>query len=43
MREDYEGPRASGMRAIIVTAHAEDPPPDGVPAIKSLGELVSLL
>jgi HAD superfamily hydrolase (TIGR01509 family) len=43
VREDYEGPRASGMRAIIVTAHAEDPPPDGVPAIKSLGELVSLL
>ena len=43
VREDYEGPRASGMRAIIVPAHAEDPPPDGVPTIKSLGELVSLL
>jgi HAD superfamily hydrolase (TIGR01509 family) len=42
-REDYEGPRAAGMRAVIVTAHAEDPPPDGIPAIKSLGELVSLL
>ena len=43
VREDYEGPRASGMRAVIVTAHAEDLAPDGIPTIKSLGELVSLL
>ena len=43
VREDYEGPRAAGMRAVIVTAHAEDPPPDGIPAIGRLGELVPLL
>jgi FMN phosphatase YigB (HAD superfamily) len=43
VREDYEGPRALGMRAVIVTAHADERPPDGVPAIKSLAELPSLL
>jgi HAD superfamily hydrolase (TIGR01509 family) len=43
VREDYEGPRALGMRAVIVTAHADEPPPDGVPTIKSLAELPSLL
>lgn len=43
VREDYEGPRSAGMRAVIVTAHAAEPPPDGVPAIKSLAELPSLL
>lgn len=43
VREDYEGPRAAGMRAVIVTAHAEDPPPDGIPAIGRLRELVPLL
>jgi len=43
VREDYEGPRALGMRAVIVTAHAEEPPRDGVPTIKSLAELPSLL
>jgi len=42
-REDYEGPRASGMRAVVVTAHAEELPPDGIPTIKSLVELASLL
>ncbi len=42
-REDYEGPRAVGMRAVLVTAHAEEPPPDGVPTIKTLAELLSLL
>jgi HAD superfamily hydrolase (TIGR01549 family) len=39
-REDYEGPRAVGMSAVIVTAHAEELPPDGVPTIASLAELV---
>ena len=39
VREDYEGPRALGLRALIVTAHADEPPPDGVPAIRSLAEL----
>jgi putative hydrolase of the HAD superfamily len=43
VREDYEGPRALGMRAVIVTAHADDPTPDGVPSIKALKELPSLL
>jgi HAD superfamily hydrolase (TIGR01509 family) len=42
-REDYEGPRALGMRAAIVTAHADEQPPDGVPTIKTLAELPSLL
>jgi HAD superfamily hydrolase (TIGR01549 family) len=43
VREDYEGPRAIGMRAVIVTAHAEDEPRDGVPTISSLAELPTLL
>lgn len=43
VREDYEGPRALGMRAVIVTAHADDEPRDGVPTIASLAELPTLL
>ncbi|HET7339705.1 MAG TPA: HAD family hydrolase [Candidatus Dormibacteraeota bacterium] len=43
VREDYEGPRAVGMRAAIVTAHADESPPDGVPRIRSLAEVRSLL
>lgn len=43
VREDYEGPRALGMRALIVTAHAEDEPRDGVPTIASLAELPAML
>lgn len=43
VREDYEGPRALGMRAVIVTAHAAEPPPDGVPTITSLAELPALM
>jgi len=43
VREDYEGPRAMGMRAVIFTAHAEEPPPDGVPTIASLSEVTRLL
>lgn len=43
VREDYEGPRAVGMRAVIVTAHAEEPPPDDVPAIPRLADLRSLV
>jgi putative hydrolase of the HAD superfamily len=43
VREDYEGPVAVGMRAVIVTAHAEDEPRNGVPTIASLAELPSLL
>lgn len=43
VREDYEGPCALGMRALIVTAHAEEQPPDGVPVLASLAELRSAL
>ncbi|TMF21759.1 MAG: HAD family hydrolase [Chloroflexi bacterium] len=43
VREDYEGPMALGMRAVVVTAHADEPAPDGVPTIASLAELPSLL
>jgi putative hydrolase of the HAD superfamily len=43
VREDYEGPRAMGMRAVLFTAHAEGLPPDGIPTIASLSELPGLL
>jgi putative hydrolase of the HAD superfamily len=43
VREDYEGPRALGMRAVIFTAHADGAPPDGVPTIASLDEVLRLL
>lgn len=43
VREDYEGPRSVGMRAVICTAHAAEPPPDGIPTIASLAELPGLL
>jgi HAD superfamily hydrolase (TIGR01509 family) len=43
VREDYEGPRAVGMRAVICTAHAEEAPPEGVPTIASLSEVTTLL
>lgn len=43
VREDYEGPRAVGMRAVICTAHAEEPPGDGIPTIDSLAELEQML
>jgi putative hydrolase of the HAD superfamily len=43
VREDYEGPLALGMRAVILTAHTETPPPDGVPTIASLTEVAWLL
>ena len=43
VREDYDGPTAAGMRAVIVTAHAEQRPSDGIPSIATLAELPSLL
>jgi putative hydrolase of the HAD superfamily len=43
VREDYDGPRAVGMRAVICTAHAAEPPPDGIPTIASLSDLPGLL
>jgi HAD superfamily hydrolase (TIGR01509 family) len=39
VREDYEGPRKLGMRAVIYTAHNADPPPTGIPTIASLEDL----
>jgi HAD superfamily hydrolase (TIGR01509 family) len=43
VREDYDGPRAVGMRAVICTAHAAEPPPGGIPTIASLSDLPGLL
>ena len=43
VREDYEGPIAVGMRAVVCTKHAEDEPRDGVPVINSLSELLALV
>jgi HAD superfamily hydrolase (TIGR01509 family) len=43
VREDYEGPVAMGMRAVIFTAHLDGAPPDGVPTIVSLSEVPGLL
>jgi HAD superfamily hydrolase (TIGR01509 family) len=43
VREDYEGPRAVGMRAVICTAHAAEVPPEGIPTIASLAELPAFL
>jgi putative hydrolase of the HAD superfamily len=43
LREDYEGPRAIGMRAIVCTAHAAEIPPPGIPTIASLAELPARL
>ncbi|HKB18667.1 MAG TPA: HAD family hydrolase [Candidatus Dormibacteraeota bacterium] len=43
VREDYEGPRSLGMRAVIVTTHADEGPPPDVPTISSLAELRSLV
>ncbi len=43
VREDYEGPRSVGMRAVICTAHAAEHPPDGIPTIASLKDLPGIL
>ena len=43
VREDYDGPRAAGLRAVVFTAHAEAPPVDGIPTISSLSEVAHLL
>jgi putative hydrolase of the HAD superfamily len=37
--EDYEGPRRLGMPAVLCTALARRPSPDGIPSIARLGEL----
>ena len=43
VREDYEGPLAVGMRAVICTAHASRKPGDGIPTIASLSALPEML
>lgn len=43
LREDYEGPRSVGMRAVICLAHAAETPPEGIPTIASLTDLPGLL
>src|SRR5262245_57622410 len=43
VREDYEGPRSLGMRAVICTAHAATLPPDGIPTIAALKDLLEVL
>jgi len=43
VREDYEGPRSVGMRAVICVAHAAEPPADGIPTIASLKDLPGIL
>jgi hypothetical protein len=43
VREDYEGPRAVGMRAVICLAHAADKVLGEVPTIESLRQVPDLL
>jgi putative hydrolase of the HAD superfamily len=43
VREDYEGPRSLGIKAVICTAHNQEPSPDGVLSIASLRDLTGLL
>lgn len=43
VREDFQGPLAVGMRAVICTGLSRRPPPDGVPTIPSLDQVESLL
>jgi HAD superfamily hydrolase (TIGR01509 family) len=42
-KEDYDGPRAVGMRAVLCTSLSREPNPAGVPAIGSLAELEGML
>ncbi len=43
VREDYDGPRSLGMRAVLCTAHNPEPAPAGIPSIATLGDLPGLL
>jgi HAD superfamily hydrolase (TIGR01509 family) len=43
VREDYDGPLAVGMTAVICNKHATEPTRDGIPTIASLSELPGLL
>ena len=42
-REDYQGPRRLGMRAVLCSALAREPIPAGLPVIDSLGQLQAYL
>jgi FMN phosphatase YigB (HAD superfamily) len=42
-REDYEGPRALGMRAVLCTAHNHEPARAGIESIATLRELPEVL
>jgi putative hydrolase of the HAD superfamily len=41
--EDFDGPRRIGMQAVLCTALARQPTPDGVPTVGRLSELVDYL
>ena len=43
VREDFEGPTAAGMRAVLVTRYAAGHQVDGIPTITSLAELPGIL
>jgi HAD superfamily hydrolase (TIGR01509 family) len=43
VREDYEGPRSLGMRAVLYTAHNSEPAPPEIESIATLSELLGLL
>ena len=43
VREDYEGPRSLGMRAVLYTAHNSERAPAGIRSIARLSELPSLV
>jgi FMN phosphatase YigB (HAD superfamily) len=43
VREDFEGPRSLGMRAVICTALARAAPPPAVPTVARLEEVLDLL
>ena len=43
VREDYEGPRAIGMRAVLCSGLARASPPPGIPVIESLAGLEAIL
>jgi putative hydrolase of the HAD superfamily len=43
VREDFVGPRAVGMRAVICTAHAAESPGPDVPTIATLSALPGIL
>jgi putative hydrolase of the HAD superfamily len=43
VREDFDGPTALGMRAVVVAAGAQEPVPPGIPVIASLSDLVAFI